>query len=57
VIAYIRLAFLQHEQMAQLAEGALSIRMYLLEHGTDEVGRLKELQIDVHMEGHLPPSL
>lgn len=31
--------------------------MYLLEHGTDEVGRLKELQIDVHMEGHLPPSL
>ena len=31
--------------------------MHLLQHGTDEVGGLEELQVDVHVEGHLPPPL
>ena len=30
---------------------------YLLQHGADEVGRLQKLQVDVHVEGHLPPPL
>ena len=30
---------------------------HLLQHGADEVGGLQELQVDVHVEGHLPPPL
>ena len=30
---------------------------YLREHGGGEVDTLHELQVDVHVEGNLPPSL
>ena len=30
---------------------------HLLQHGAYEVGGLQELQVDVHVEGHLPPPL
>lgn len=35
----------------------LGLRAHLQEHGTDEVASLQELQVDVHVEGHLPPAL
>lgn len=30
---------------------------HLLQHGAYEVDRLQELQVDVHVKGHLPPLL
>lgn len=30
------------------------VKAHLLQHGADEVGGLEQLQVDVHVEGHLP---
>ena len=36
---------------------AVQSECHLLQHGADKVRGLKQLQVDVHVERHLPPPL